>query len=231
MLFPCKATVLLFSGKDVVKFLNSVCTNLVDFSADETKSITASVCNNKGKLINHLTLFKMGDFIPAICHMENQNELIDFLNPKILSQEVSIRDITGLNILEYQIDIDGNYNSVVQIQTVTIVPLTTELCITITPIKEWKENEYIDKELWDNWRVENLYPIYPNELNGDLTPYNCGLSKYVHNSKGCYVGQEILTRMYSRNSFGRVLKKVKKEFAQQKFTTTVGANNCLEISK
>ena len=231
MLFPCKATVLLFSGKDAVNFLNSVCTNLVDFSTDETKSITASVCNNKGKLINHLTLFKMGDLIPAICHMENQNELIEFLNPKILSQDVSIRDITGLNVLEFQIDKGGNNNSVIQTKSVTIVPLAAELCITITPIGEWIENEYIDKEIWDNWRVENLYPTYPNELNANLTPYNCGLSKYVHNSKGCYVGQEILTRMYSRSSFGRVLKKVKKELAQQKFTTTVGANYCLEISK
>ena len=93
------------------------------------------------------------------------------------------------------------------------------------------KSEYVSTSDWDNWRVENIYPTYPQELKRNLTPYNCGLGDYVHNSKGCYVGQEILTRMYSRNSFGKTLKRVKKELSQSKFITTVGTDYCLEISK
>ena len=231
MLYPCDAAVLIFSGKDAVKFLNSVSTNLIDFSADENHPITTSICNNKGQLVNHLTIFRIGEVIPAICHMSEPAELIDFLNPKILSQEVNIRDISKLNVLEYQITEDSKNKSILKNQSVTLVPLNPKLQIKITPCADWKQDQYVSMSYWDNWRVENMFPTYPQELSRNLTPYNCGLGDHVHNSKGCYVGQEILTRMYSRNSFGKTLKRVQKEFSQPKFTTTVGMKNCLEISK
>jgi len=231
MLYPCDAAVLIFSGKDAVKFLNSVSTNLIDFSIDGNHPITTSICNNKGQLVNHLTIFQIGDVIPAICHMAEAEELIDFLNPKILSQDVNIRDISNLNVLEYQISEAHKNESIVKIQSVTIVPLNQNLQIRLTPCSDWIKSEYVSMSDWDDWRVEHVYPTYPQELKRNLTPYNCGLGDYVHNSKGCYVGQEILTRMYSRNSFGKTLKRVKKELSQPKFTTTVGIENCLEISK
>lgn len=231
MLYPCDAAVLIFSGNDAVKFLNSVSTNLIDFSTDADQPITTSICNNKGQLVNHLTIFKIGDVIPAICHMSEPEELINFLNPKILSQDVTIRDISKLNVLEYQISEDHKNETISKIQSVTIVPLNQNLQIKITPCADWIKSEYASASDWDNWRVQNVFPTYPQELKRNLTPYNCGLGDYVHNSKGCYVGQEILTRMYSRNSFGKTLKRVKKELSQSKFTTTVGTDNCLEISK
>lgn len=231
MLYPCDASVLIFSGNDAVKFLNSVSTNLIDFSSEENKSINTSICNNKGKLVNYLTVFKIGDAIPAICHMADPEELIDFLNPKILSQDVIIRNISKLNVLEYKINDENNHESISKIQSVTLVPVNQKLQIKITPCADWKQSKYASMSDWDNWRVENMYPVYPQELSRNLTPYNCGLGDYVHNSKGCYVGQEILTRMYSRNSFGKTLKIVKKELSQPRFTTTVGLKNCLEISK
>jgi folate-binding protein YgfZ len=231
MLYPCDAAVLIFSGKDTVKFLNSVSTNLIEFSTDRKHPITTSICNNKGQLVNHLTIFQIGDVIPAICHMAEPEGLIDFLNPKILSQDVNIRDISNLNVLEYQISEDHQNDSISKIQSATIVPLIQNLQIKLTPRADWIKSEYVSMSEWNNWRVENIYPTYPQELSRNLTPYNCGLGDYVHNSKGCYVGQEILTRMYSRNSFGKTLKRVKNESSQPKFTTTVGVENCLEISK
>ena len=231
MLYPCNAAVLIFSGKDAVKFLNSVSTNLIDFSADANHTITTSICNNKGQLVNHLTMFQIGDVIPAICHMSEPAELIDFLYPKILSQDVNIRDISNLNVLEYQTSEDRQDESISKIQSITIVPLNKNLQIRLTPRADWIKSEYVSTSVWDDWRVQHLYPTYPQELKRNLTPFNCGLGNYVHNSKGCYVGQEILTRMYSRNSFGKTLKKVKKELSQPKFTTTVGTDYCLEISK
>lgn len=231
MLYPCDAAVLIFSGKDAVKFLNSVSTNLIDFSTEGSHPITTSICNNKGQLVNHLTIFQIGDVIPAICHMAEPEELIDFLKPKILSQDVNIRDISNLNVLEYQISEDHENESISKIQSVTLVPLNQNLLIRLTPRADWIKSEYVSTGEWDNWRVQQIYPTYPQELKRNLTPYNCGLGDYVHNSKGCYVGQEILTRMYSRNSFGKTLKRVKKELSQPKFTTTVGTDNCLEISK
>ena len=163
--------------------------------------------------------------------MADPEDLIDFLNPKILSQDVIIRNISKLNVLEYKINEENNDESISKIQSVTLVPVNQKLQIKITPCADWKQSKYASMSDWDNWRVENMYPVYPQELSRNLTPYNCGLGDYVHNSKGCYVGQEILTRMYSRNSFGKTLKIVKKELSQPRFTTTVGLKNCLEISK
>ena len=101
----------------------------------------------------------------------------------------------------------------------------------ITPISEDIDITFATDEEWIDWRIHNIYPIYPNELSEKYTPYNCGLDEYVHTGKGCYTGQEILTRMKSRNSFGRTLKVVDNDKLNAEIPTSTGSIASLVISK
>lgn len=227
MFYPCQDGLLIFSGKDCLKFLNSVSTNLVE---EESLPLSTSLCDNKGKLINHLTIFRVGEVYPAICHMGNPSGVIEYLIPKRLTQDVEIRDISGINTLHYNMcedvvdGIEKNGHS-------TIVRIKKNLSIWITPISEDIDEEFATEEEWNDWRIHNLYPIYPNELSKKYTPYNCGLDEYVHTNKGCYTGQEILTRMKSRNSFGRTLKIIENSKLENEVPTSKGSKASLVISR
>lgn len=227
MFYPCQDGLLIFSGKDCLKFLNSVSTNLVE---EKSLPLSTSLCNSKGKLINHLTIFKIGELYPAICHMGNPSGVIEYLIPKRLTQDVEIRDISGINTLNYNVT-ENSTNGVEKIGHSTVVGIKKNLSIWITPISEEIEMEYATENEWNDWRINNLYPIYPNELSEKYTPYNCGLDEYVHTGKGCYTGQEILTRMKSRNSFGRTLKIVDNDKLDGERPTSAGSIASLVISK
>ena len=53
-------------------------------------------------------------------------------------------------------------------------------------------------------QTQHLIPYQDrHEITSDVHPFNCGLEHLVHEAKGCYIGQEILTRMKSRGGNGQ----------------------------
>lgn len=59
---------------------------------------------------------------------------------------------------------------------------------------------------YDIARVEAGYPAYGRELSLDYIPLETGLWDAVSFKKGCYVGQEIIARMESRNRIAKLLR-------------------------
>ncbi|NJL03729.1 MAG: aminomethyl transferase family protein [Chloroflexaceae bacterium] len=59
---------------------------------------------------------------------------------------------------------------------------------------------------WEIMRVEAGYPHYPNELSLEYIPLETGLWDAISFNKGCYVGQEIIARMESRNRIAKLLR-------------------------
>ncbi len=58
---------------------------------------------------------------------------------------------------------------------------------------------------YDSLRIAQGYPAAPNEINEDYIPLEAGLWDAVSFSKGCYIGQEIIARMESRNQIAKKL--------------------------
>ena len=83
--------------------------------------------------------------------------------------------------------------------------------------------------MFKQWRIDNLIPWHGHEISSKKNPYQCGLQSYVHENKGCYTGQEILTRMRSRNKGIYELKQVKNNEVDKKHITTMGDNLSLAL--
>jgi len=81
---------------------------------------------------------------------------------------------------------------------------------------------------FDEYRVENMIPMQGKEITPDHHPLACGLGHLVHDSKGCYIGQEILARMRSRNKQGKKLYRIPNPIDD---ATTVGESNSLTIRR
>src|SRR5690606_33882020 len=57
----------------------------------------------------------------------------------------------------------------------------------------------LDSATYDVLRVEHGYGEYGRELSLEYIPLETGLHDAISFNKGCYVGQEIIARMESRN--------------------------------
>lgn len=56
-------------------------------------------------------------------------------------------------------------------------------------------------------RVQTLTPAFDRELTKDTIPLEAGLYGWLSNRKGCYVGQEVIERMWSRERVARRLAR------------------------
>lgn len=76
---------------------------------------------------------------------------------------------------------------------------------------------------FDILRVEAGYGIYGRELSLEYIPLETGLWHAISFSKGCYVGQEIIARMESRNRLAKQLRGLK-------LTAPVDVTSKLDVS-
>ena len=64
---------------------------------------------------------------------------------------------------------------------------------------------WLSEGSYDTLRIEQGYPAWAHELSLDYIPLETRLTDAVSFTKGCYVGQEIIARMESRNRLAKQL--------------------------
>ena len=89
-------------------------------------------------------------------------------------------------------------------------------------------NENPDGWFVDWYTYENLIPLQGKEITQNIHPLACGLGDLVHESKGCYIGQEILARMRSRGRQGKQLMRISNPVID---ATTIGKTHSLAIRR
>lgn len=62
-----------------------------------------------------------------------------------------------------------------------------------------------DQENLERWRIERGWPG-PGELRGDTNPFELGLTSWVSLTKGCYLGQETMAKLASRDGVKQQLR-------------------------
>ncbi len=162
----------------------------------------------------------MGDNLAVVGYGPYKDKVLAHLQPRILQQNVTIRDITSLNNVHLSTD---NYPEEPGI-TVTRSFLGWLL---VTSIKNSLQ-ESMTLDQFTEYRTKNTIPYQGHEITPDVHPFNCGLEDLVHKSKGCYIGQEILTRMRSRGKMGKQLVQVAIDAED---ATTVGTEYALAIRR
>jgi len=73
------------------------------------------------------------------------------------------------------------------------------LASTLYEILELNENDY------EFFRIKYRIPKAPNEINDENNPLELNLFKYISFDKGCYIGQEVISRLYSYDKIQRTL--------------------------
>ena len=224
-----EARVLIFLGMDAKKFLDGLSTNKIHFTSDEV--IDSLVINNKAKIIAQLHLFELNQMLISVTISDDFEQMMEYLNNKILSQDVSINDISNLNYIDIVYDESNIAENVSKIDETTIIKVNNKYCIEIYSVKMKRKQCDGDIKSFTDWRVNNLVPWYSYEITSSVNPYQCGLDYQVHENKGCYTGQEILTRMRTRGKGIYRLISQDNSDAELSKPSTVGSRKSLYLKK
>lgn len=73
----------------------------------------------------------------------------------------------------------------------------------------------IGEDAYNSYRIEQGYPIAPNELNDNYNPHEANLMQFIDTTKGCYIGQEVIERLHTYDKVQKYLTGV--EFEEELF--------------
>ena len=215
-------------GADVLAFIDGLSTNRVhDLRKGECKQTTFTTTT--AKVLDRVALFHMGDFIACVSHAPFWESLHAHVSPRILGQDVSIFNASANN--EFYIRFGHEQKTTGLYSTedgVTIGHLESGYDLIVATVGTHVESEeHLDS--FHEWRIERCVPWAGYEITSKHHALACGLADDIHHAKGCYIGQEVLTRMISRKKQGRMLSIVANDEVQPSEITTRGAARSLAI--
>ena len=208
------AYVLILAGQDRYSFLDGLSTNKVDQSCSTVLTTT------NAKIIDVIDVIEVGENLAVVGYGPYKDEVLNHLQPRILQQNLTIRDISSINNVylstEQYEQADGLTIARSFLGWIIVTSTKNQLPATIS------ESEFTD------YRIQHMIPYQGHEITSGVHPFNCGLEHLVHEAKGCYIGQEILTRMKSRGRLGKQLVRVSKDSDD---ATSVGSEYSLAIRR
>ena len=190
------AQALIFTGSDVEKFLDGLSSNKVEINHDEV--IDTLVLDNKAKIIAQMHIFKLNNMYISVTIADDFNGMIDYLNSKVLSQDVTISNVTNLNHIDIVYNEGKSHDKMKGFSKITQIGINNLYTVEIYSKQLDRLELDGDEKSFTEWRIDNIIPWYGYEISGSVNPYQCGLNYQVHENKGCFTGQEILTRMRTR---------------------------------
>ena len=223
------ANILIFTGKDCARFLDGLSSNKIDFQSNSV--IDTLVLSNSAKIIAQLHLFMLNDMLISISICEDFTGLKNFLNSKILSQEVIINDVSELNHVDIVYGEAINNEPVISLNEVTTVTINNSYAFEMYSKKMIRKSLDGSVESFTDWRVDNLIPWHGYEVLSNRNPYQCGLNYQVHENKGCFSGQEILTRMRTREKGMYQLTSQSNDSIDLSKVSTKGSEKSLILQK
>ena len=190
------------TGQDRLRFLNGQCTNNVG-RVTESLAIEACILNAKGKLNGHVFVSGGPDCFFLDAGAAQRETLAPRLERYVIADDVHIEDVSEeLSILH------------------VLAPVKPDISVAARVISARRFNDsgwdiWIDSALHDSvsktlsakfqmvdpvaaevLRIEQGIPRWGRELTDEIIPIEANLeSRTVDYEKGCYIGQEVISRM------------------------------------
>jgi len=199
------------TGSDRLRFLNGQLTN--DLKSTELgQTIYACVLTAKGKLCADLFVTPLADAFLLDCHPALRESLPARLEKYAISDDIEITDQTELFSL-FHAPASELPDAILPEGTVSrsnrfgieghdlLVPAALR-----DVVAQLLKEPVLDSAQVDAFRIERGIPEWGHELSENVIPNEAGLElTAVSYTKGCYVGQEVISRL---KSLGHVNRKL-----------------------
>jgi folate-binding protein YgfZ len=232
------------TGKDAAALIHGQTTNDIKKLKSGEGCHTVMI-SHKAKVLADFDVYNMGEYLLLDTHRSDVEYIIDHLSRHRISMEAELTDITDTlayiavegifaeNIIDTVFGFDisniAPYNMIIHryLEDVYVIrrDWTKDPGVyiyankTIAP-KIWQEllangAKPVGLNAWDIVRLEMGEPRYGLELDDSIMPPEANMEYAISYNKGCYVGQETITRIKSyghvnKNLFGFVLTNAMK---------------------
>ncbi|MBP7949628.1 MAG: hypothetical protein KA004_08225 [Verrucomicrobiales bacterium] len=199
------------SGTDSLRYLNGQVSNDVRKITPGT-AFWACITSHKGKLEALVTIAKQDD---GVFYVAASPALRDFLPLRLekyaIADDVLITDVSDATSQLHFLGAPPPVTPRWQIQAVQ--RLGAPGCDVWTAPEHLAELKALAPEIpaeTAEWlRIDRGIPAWGTELSGDILPPEAGLDQFaVDYHKGCYIGQEVISRLKSVGRVNRLLQRL-----------------------
>ena len=197
------------SGKEAVQFLNGLITNDVAKLADGS-TMFAAFPNAQGRLLALVRVMRVGDKFLFETEQTTHEKIYQNLFRFTFAGDFFVEDLSekysyfsmengkwkmeNVGLIEFKTHIGADY----------FVPKNSA-----EHFQEELKNQNaieISDELYEVLRIENGIPKYGVDIDETTIVPEIGLPDVINYNKGCYIGQEIIARIYFRGHIAKQLK-------------------------
>jgi len=183
------------SGKDARKFLNGITTSNIINS--ENKIIKTCWLTPNGVLRSLIEIIFLERNLEVIILAGNTNEIIDYFNQIIFpADDVLISEPFLINRIQ-EIDESSSWR--------TYHPIFFKTEDKEFEIYKNKLNLLNPNDL-KLWKINQAIPSFAMEINGKNNPLELGLQDLVDFNKGCYLGQETMSKIKNVSSLKQEIR-------------------------
>ena len=201
------------TGKDRARFLNGQLTNDID-SLRSGSAIYACALTAKGKLCADLYVAATEESHYLDAESVLRESLAARLEKYIIADDVTLEDVTDQFGLFHLIDAKSPGSSegieIFQNESTRFGLPGVDIwfpAIQTNLIRERLNERPIDAEALENLRIEQGIARWGSELSENVIPNEAGLDKRaISYTKGCYLGQEVISRIKSLGHVNRHLR-------------------------
>lgn len=200
-------------GPDAIRYLNGQVTQDVRLAMDSPKAMTACVTDAKGRLQFRVFLHAAGDgAIRVSCDHEGADELMARLDRYLIADDAALEDLTGswmrVHVTGPAAPAVPQGGHALEINRIGVpgwdawYPVGAAATM-LEDLDEWSPEEA------ESSRIGAGIPVWGRELEMGLLPPEAGLDRSdISYSKGCYIGQEVISRIKSAGKVNRRLMRM-----------------------
>jgi len=193
-----------FTGPDRVRYLNGQVSNDVA-KATDSLAIPACLCTIKGKVEALVWIRRDGDALLVDGEGLQRDALHARLERYLIADDCEIEDITDQ--VRFYHHFAGD--SVGGAESLRLKALGRDLILDREVAPPFADDDEIPDSEWALWEILSLLPKSGTEIRSDEFPAELGLDdRAVDFHKGCYLGQEIISRIRSVGRVKRILRVV-----------------------
>lgn len=210
MVFPFFPALLEFRGPDAVRFLNGQLTQDVKRLAGGKISLPACVTDAKGKLQFRVTLTETDDGALWVAGPAGVQEALEArLTRYLIADDVEVTDVSGKYFLTHFIgSVPPPPASVMARESNRYGIPGTDWWSPADLDVECPEHHLMSSDELEALRIENGIPAWDHELKEGMLPPEALLeASDISYTKGCYVGQEVISRIKSAGKVNRRLTR------------------------
>ena len=201
-------------GPDRVRFLNGQMSNDCRKVQPGTQ-IPACILNAKGKLqfTLHVNVTPDALLCDAPVHSDGPT-LFERLDRYLIADQVELSDLSDRQILLHfpdQPEPSSSFPSeAVSFRSKRLGTAGTDVWIPQTALKDWTDRpERLSEPQIAERRILHGIPDWGHELDEDTLPAEAGLDRtHIDFHKGCYIGQEVVSRIKSVGRVNRSLVRI-----------------------